>query len=111
MRLSHHAMTRSQQRAVREDAIDLTLAFGRVRRGLRGTQVYQLDDRTLRSLPTPLASERLRGVTVVAVDDLVVTVYRDRPRRSTGRRIREAGQFRWDPSWDADGPAATGTHG
>ena len=80
MRLSHHAQVRCQQRGITLDAIDFALSEGYVRKSSRGSSIYRLGNRLLLGLGA--AFDRMRGVEVVAVDGLIITVWKNSRRRA-----------------------------
>lgn len=92
MHISRHAQSRSQQRSVTPEAIDLALSEGDVRKTFGGS-IYRLGDRVLRALGAGF--DRLRGVEVVEVDGTIVTVWKNSRRRpGWGCRMREAVRLR-----------------
>lgn len=112
MHLTRHAEARIQQRCIQSEAIELALDIGHMARGRSGASVFRIDDRHLRDLGP--AYERMRGVTVVASDAQIITVWKNAEsrRRGKGRRRRETLRLReieralrqssdlWDDGWD-----------
>lgn len=90
-RLTRHARTRAQSRAIPQDQIDLTLAWGREAH-VRGARIYaigrhEVDDASRDGVDLSAAE----GVHVVCSHDgVVITVYRNRSLSGLRRRARRA---------------------
>ena len=84
MKHTRHSRTRSGQRAISDDYIEIALSHGKPSHSY-GDMAYTLDDRSLLGTPFQSQTGRLRGLSVVVTRDghirTVKWVYHLRKRR------------------------------
>jgi hypothetical protein len=74
----NHLQRRQQQRAISDSMIEIALMYGKKRYN-RGALLYTLNDRILKQSPYAQLTDKLRGLTVVCVQEAethhVLTAY------------------------------------
>ena len=89
MHMTQHAQIRMQQRGIPRVAVDQTFAYGRAVRARGATHIVMGRKEIARAQSDGLDFHRLEGITLVMVDGVLVTLYRNRDfSHLRGRRPR-----------------------
>ena len=88
-----HAITRSQQRGIKLNTVDLILKFGQERYS-KGAYIYFISNNKIKSLVKkgliyPQQSEEIYNITVIVKNGIIITTYRKKNHKKISRKFTQ----------------------